>query len=402
MSIERGSTHPSGVPRPNVAKVMFVDDETAILASLQSLFRKEGYSLVFFSDPRTALNHLASTEVDIIVSDLRMPEMSGIEFLNHASSVCPDAIRIMLSGFEDKTLVLNALAKGLARDYVMKPWEDGPFRKLIADSVGLLEGLHEQRLRKILGSVDFLPSPPRYLDMLSGILGESDTSLKDIVAEVEKNPPLVARLLRVANSVHYGTRRSVTSVHDAVLFVGTEYVASLVLAIEAFEKIHGSENEAVRENVDALWNQALQRATIAKTIAENWDGFHDRHLAYVASLFQDIGLVVRACASPDAMKRFLELTETDGVPPMEADASIFGITHDEVGSALLQYWNFPPEIVSAVAGHHQPAGDDPLLEILQIAENLEWSSRPSVAVHPVSKQAEVWAQRLQHILTSRP
>lgn len=383
-------------------RVMFVDDEEAILAALRSLFRKQEYTLALFSDPVAALDYLASTPVDVIVSDLRMPGISGIEFLNKASGLCPNAIRIMLSGYEDKNVVLNALAKGLARDYVMKPWDDALLRTLISESLRLRGGLHEQKLDEILGSADHLPSPPRCLGMLSKILDGTDMSLNDIVEEIERHPPLIARLLRVANSVHYGTRRAVNTVRESVLFVGTEYVAGLVLAIEAFDKLHPGSGNSDGKMVEALWNQALYRASLAKAIAELWDGFRDRHLAFVASLFQDIGFVIHASAESDRMQEFLELTEIEKIPLLEADARIFGITHDEVGSALLRYWNFPPAIVAAVASHHSPPGDDALLQILLIADNLEWSFRSAAVERPLDEASKGWVPRLQHLLTSRP
>jgi HD-like signal output (HDOD) protein len=396
------SPRTSGAGASALPRVMFVDDEEAILSALRSLLRKEAYALSFFSDPAAALEHLASAPSDVVVSDLRMPTISGIEFLNKASSLCPNAIRIMLSGYEDKHIVLNALAQGLARDYVMKPWDDEALRALIAESLRLHSRLHEQKLREILGSAEHIPSPPQCLGMLATILEGTDTSITDIVEEIEKNPPLIARLLRVANSVHYGARRAVNTVREAVLFVGTEYVASLVLAIEAFEKLHPNSGTSDGKVMEALWNQALYRATLAKAVAELWDGFQDRHLAFVASLFQDIGFVVRAYADPGRMQEFLQLTETDGIPILEADARIFGITHDEVGSALLKYWNFPSAIVAAVAGHHRPPGNDALLQILLIADNLEWSSRISASAHPLDEVTTRWVPRLQHLLTSRP
>jgi HD-like signal output (HDOD) protein len=386
---------PKGAP-----SILFVDDEEAILAALRSLFRKEGYSITLCGSGEEALAHLAAAPADVIVSDLRMPGMTGIEFLNRAGAVCPTAVRIMLSGYEDKGVVLESLGKGLARHYVMKPWEDAPFRALVAQAIRLLRGLHEQRLREILGSLDRLPAPPRFHHHLTLMLANADVSIREIEREVEKNPPVVAQLLRVANSVYYGSRKPVTSVHDAVIFVGTEYVASLVAAIEAFHSLGTVADQSVMQVVDQLWTRALRRATIAKNIAERWEGLRDRNIIYVSSLLQDIGLVVRACTDPESMAYFLSLTEKGKTPFLEADARVFGITHDEVGAALLEYWNLPAEIVTSVARHHAMTGIEPLVQVMQIAEALEGSSHGLVLSPGLRSLVDTWSQRLQPILSS--
>lgn len=100
---------------PSSTSVLFLDDEEGILASLRSLFRSEGYTLNFFRSGKEALSFLRENTVDVIITDMRMPEMSGVEFLNAASSICPEAIRVMLSGFEDKGVVIDSLTRGFAQ-----------------------------------------------------------------------------------------------------------------------------------------------------------------------------------------------------------------------------------------------------------------------------------------------
>jgi HD-like signal output (HDOD) protein len=391
-------TAPSLVTEP---RILFLDDEIAILSAMRSLFRKEGYDLILHSDPGAALEYLQNDPVDIIVSDLRMPHLSGIEFLSKAGSLCPGAIRIMLSGYEDKGVVLNAVARGLARDYVMKPWDDTTFRELIRDSVQLRASFHTQQLRDVFGSMESMPSPPHSLDLLARVLNGTDAPIKEIVAAIEQQPPLIARLLRVANSVHYGARHSIANVRDAVLFVGTEYVASLLLAMESFDALHACSGRTDGAIIERLWQEALDRARIAKAIAERWEGFEDRYLAFIASLFQEIGFVVRAQTHPDESREFFYRTEVQGTDILEADALTFGTTHDVVGSALLTYWNFPPPVVAAVTGHHQPPDDNPLMQILLIAENIERSSRNGFNGQTMDEATQRWMSQIDHVLPRR-
>ena len=131
-------------------------------------------------------------------------------------------------------------------------------------------------------------------------------------AKIEKSPALVAKLLRVANSVYYGTRKAVSSVREAVIFIGTDYIASLVMAIETFQNLAGSLDDKSLHLVEHIWDQALRRASICKTIAEQCPASKDPNLPYVASLLQDLGLVVRLCSEPDNYARMLDLCTNKG------------------------------------------------------------------------------------------
>jgi HD-like signal output (HDOD) protein/ActR/RegA family two-component response regulator len=392
-TIESGTHHEVHHPDLRVS-ILFLDDEEAILASLRSLFRHEGYDLKLFHEGAEALAFLRTNTVDIIVSDMRMPTMTGIEFLNSASAICPEATRIILSGYEEKEVVITAVAKGLAQHYLMKPWDDLGFKGLIEDSITLQRKLRDQKLKELLSSFSSLPAPPKFHLKLRGMLMNSDNSLKDLVIEIEKSPALVAKLLRVANSVYYGTRKAVSSVREAVLFIGTDYIANLVMAIEAFQTVSGKVSPKSLQLIEVIWEKSLRRATISKLIAEQWPGFKDPNLPYVASLLQDIGYVVRLCSDPDAYRRMIDLISLHGVLSYEADVRVFTIPHDVVGAALLQYWNLPAPIVEGVARHHRLTGDNDLAKIVQIAETLESGDAALPRDPAIQGLAAVWRDKI--------
>jgi HD-like signal output (HDOD) protein/CheY-like chemotaxis protein len=374
--------------------ILFLDDEEAILASLRSLFRRGDYAIRFASDGLDALRFLEREKVDVIVSDMRMPGISGIEFLNRASDICPAATRIMLSGFEDKTIILNALSKGLAHHYVLKPWDDMAFKALIKSVISQQLNPRELRLKELLGTFNTLPSPPKFHTRLRSLLTSDRDSLGDIVGEIEKIPALVAKVIRVSNSVYFGTRRTVTTVREAVVFIGTEYIAGLVMAIEAFQNICEGLNAESGRHIEELWNSSLRRATIAKAIAERWPASGDPSMMYVASLLQDIGFVVRMCTDPAKYKNFLNLCTAKGLTTCEADLRTFSVSHEKVGAALLDFWNFPHSIVEGVLNHHGKAGDNVLTTIIQLADALD-SPDPSVPHDPlIDPLIDEWRRRL--------
>ncbi|PKM24321.1 MAG: two-component system response regulator [Gammaproteobacteria bacterium HGW-Gammaproteobacteria-13] len=103
-------------------RILFVDDEERILRSLALQFRRE-YEVLTESDPRRALERLKSENVQIIVSDQRMPQMSGAELLAQAREIAPDTLRILLTGYSDLDAAVEALNSGGIFRYLTKPWD---------------------------------------------------------------------------------------------------------------------------------------------------------------------------------------------------------------------------------------------------------------------------------------
>jgi len=103
-------------------RILFVDDEERILRSLALQFRRQ-YQVLTESDPRRALERLRSEPVHILVSDQRMPGMSGAELLAQAREIAPETLRILLTGYSDLDAAVEALNSGGIFRYLTKPWD---------------------------------------------------------------------------------------------------------------------------------------------------------------------------------------------------------------------------------------------------------------------------------------
>jgi DNA-binding NtrC family response regulator len=105
-------------------KILFVDDEENVLRALKRLFMDEDMEVYTASSGRSGLEMVKDAEFSVIVSDQKMPEMSGSEFLEKTKEVSPDSIRIVLTGYADIDATINAINRGGAYRYVAKPWND--------------------------------------------------------------------------------------------------------------------------------------------------------------------------------------------------------------------------------------------------------------------------------------
>lgn len=115
-------------------KILFVDDEENVLRALRRLFLDEPYEIVAALSGREALAVMKEHEFAVIVSDQRMPEMSGSEFLSQAREIQPDAIRIVLTGYADVQAAINAINQGGAYRYITKPWNDSDLILILRDA----------------------------------------------------------------------------------------------------------------------------------------------------------------------------------------------------------------------------------------------------------------------------
>lgn len=104
--------------------LLFVDDEANILSSLKRLFRPSGYRIFTAESGAAGLEILAQEPVDMVISDMRMPEMNGAQFLEKVRENWPDTVRILLTGYADIGSTIEAINKGQIYRYISKPWED--------------------------------------------------------------------------------------------------------------------------------------------------------------------------------------------------------------------------------------------------------------------------------------
>nr|WP_298167476.1 response regulator [uncultured Pseudomonas sp.] len=168
-------------------RILFVDDEERILRSLSMQFRRQ-YQVLTESDPRRALERLKNELVHIIVSDQRMPQMSGAELLAQAREIAPDTLRILLTGYSDLDAAVEALNDGGIFRYLTKPWDQ-------QEMAFTLRQAAEIAARQV--QMPALATPAGRRAPLNVLLLDNDPQTLGVVAEFCVNGG--HRLLRVAS-----------------------------------------------------------------------------------------------------------------------------------------------------------------------------------------------------------
>ncbi|MCW8827021.1 MAG: response regulator [Gammaproteobacteria bacterium] len=169
--------------------LLLVDDEDNIVRALVRLLRREGYTILTANSGKEGLALLAENEVGVILSDQRMPEMNGTEFLSRVKELYPDTVRMVLSGYTDLNSVTEAINQGSIYKFLTKPWDDDHLKENIHQAFQHLELIKENiRLTEELKSANAL-------------LANDNRELSKDVEEKGESLELHSRALDVAQEV---------------------------------------------------------------------------------------------------------------------------------------------------------------------------------------------------------
>lgn len=114
------------------ATLLLVDDEANILSALQRLFKPHGYRILTAGSGADGLEVMGRESVDLVISDMRMPEMDGAVFLGKIARRWPDTVRILLTGYADLSNTIKAINEGHIYRYISKPWEDSDLKLCVS------------------------------------------------------------------------------------------------------------------------------------------------------------------------------------------------------------------------------------------------------------------------------
>jgi len=119
--------------------LLLVDDEENILSALTRLLRRDGYKIYRANGGKAGLDLLQTHEVGVIISDQRMPEMTGVEFLSEVKKLYPGTVRMVLSGYTDLNSVTDAINQGAVYKFLTKPWDDELLRNNVSEAFEYFE-----------------------------------------------------------------------------------------------------------------------------------------------------------------------------------------------------------------------------------------------------------------------
>ena len=283
--------------------LLIVDDEENILNAMRRLFRPLGYSIFLANSGVEGLKILEQEYVDLVISDMRMPEMDGAAFLEQVSLRWPDTIRILLTGYADVTKTIDAINKGRIYKYISKPWEENDLKITIKHAL-------DQK---------FLEKERNRLELLTK---QQNEQLKDLNANLENK-------VKARTEELQQTTAQLEAAHESLKKSYTASVKVFANLVELREKATAGHSRRVAE-------QALKLG-----MRMGLGGTQSQDLLF-AALLHDIGKI----GLPDKLitKPFHAMVQTERVEV---------IKHPLIGQAILMSLEPLQEAAKIIRCHHE-------------------------------------------------
>ena len=336
-------------------RVLFVDDEAMLLEMYRLVFEQDQdrWDIQFASGAKEALEMMEREPFDVIVSDMRMPGMSGADLFQEVMKLYPKTSRLIMSGYADQEQIAQCI--GATHQFIAKPFDIKLLKSTIWRVCALDGWMLDEKLRTVVAQLYSVPSLPSLYFKIMDALASTDAGVDTIGAIVAKDPAMTAKILQLVNSAFFGIARKVSNAAEAVQYLGVGRVRSLVLSLHVFSCF---DNVKIKNFcIERVWAHSMATGMLAQRIAKlERASREDMDEAYVAGMLHDIGKVMMASSFVEQYGSAVALAAERAIPMIEAEREVFGVTHAEVGAYLLGLWGLPISIVEAVALHHVPRG----------------------------------------------
>lgn len=334
-------------------RILFVDDEAKVLEGLRRMLysMRNEWEMMFITSAKKALQILEGLEFDVIVSDMKMPEMDGAELLNIVKEKYPHIIRIILSGYSDKDMIMRTL--GATDQFLSKPCSPETLKTTINNVLSAQKTVARKELRALVSELTSLPTLPDLYVKLKTTLDSSSSSFTEIADIISTDVSVSAKVLQLVNSAFFGLRQRIENIHRAVVYLGMETLKAIVLTTDVFSKF--TVEEVKKFHIDELYRHSVFVCFLARKIFEN----KVNNLLLIdevgmMGLLHDIGKIVLIRNKPAEYDTIYKQKLSSPEHLSDLEEQILGITHEEVGGYLMALWGLPDPIVKGISCHHSP------------------------------------------------
>ncbi|MCX7934741.1 MAG: HDOD domain-containing protein [Planctomycetota bacterium] len=207
-------------------------------------------------------------------------------------------------------------------------------------------------ISSLIADIGELPTLPDVVARLNRLISDPKTSAADINDVISRDLALSAKILKLVNSPYYGFPRRITTITYAVVILGFNAVRNLALSASIVDIFDRKSTKGF--DLKALWQHSIGAALAATALARRVEhALQDD--AFTAALLHDIGKVAMNQFRKDDLRCVVAEIEAADCLFLEAEQRRLFYDHPQLGGALLEHWNLPPQIVSAVRCHHAPA-----------------------------------------------
>ena len=209
-----------------------------------------------------------------------------------------------------------------------------------------------ETLNDVLEEIKSLEPLPQVAMRVVQLAGQEDVIPRELVAVIQTDVGITAKVLKLCNSVHFGFRREIASLAEAGNMLGVSTLVNLVLTSCASRYFRNYGKGGLRNGM-RRWEESVSNALAASMIAGMAEGV-DRSRAYTCGLLMNVGHLVLDRFVPERADD-LERETKAGASRLQAEREVVGIDHAEIGARLAERWDFPELLVDTIRHHHEPA-----------------------------------------------
>lgn len=201
--------------------------------------------------------------------------------------------------------------------------------------------------------IDEIPPFPQHIIDLQKNLSDPNANFKDLIRIIIKDPPLIVKVLKIANSSYYMLPKKIKTVEEAVRIIGFEGIKNIVFAYNIENLISNSKKiklQSIQNNIQHSLEVAYYSFHLAKHFKYN-ESYTE---VYIAGTLHDIGKIIIDSINPDIFKKINQICYERGIQPDRLENVTMGLNHSIVGAEVAKKWNFPDYIVDVIKNHHTP------------------------------------------------
>lgn len=331
--------------------ILTVDKNPNILSQISELLHSSQFEgkYYFTQTIDEAFSIIEQNEISIVICDLNIPTINGVDFLEVLKSDFPSIVRIVLFDHENQIeLLLKSVVS--AHKFISKPIDSEKFYKVITQTLLLNSFLIDTNVLNILNQIESFPSLPQTYIEIEEELNKENFAIKNISDIVHKDMAIATRILQVVNSPLFGLAKNITDIQQAISLLGITMLKSLILYTQIFRSFEG--NMRVENIQKEIWEHSLKVANTSKLLVANFGNRNEIETAFISGLLHDVGKII-IINNEKFIFDILELMKSENIEYNEAEYKILGTSHAEIGAYLLSLWGLPNIIVDSVKNHHK-------------------------------------------------
>ncbi|MGM0443157.1 MAG: HDOD domain-containing protein [Fibrobacterota bacterium] len=329
--------------------VIFLDDSGLNLMLYRKMNRYLGLTAwrCFYCDsPADALSTAETYRIDLAVSDLEMPYVDGVHFLDLLAHHSPETIRVIFSAARTDPQELRTVF--MTHQYYYKPIDITVLRNLYERTEYIHRLIDSGPVRRSVNALKSLPVPsPVYLRLINYV-NESNATVKTVAAIIASDPAATVNLLKLVNTPFFGFSEKISTPLQAVALLGIDMIRSLLI-IDYVKQMHPAASPL---DYDRLTDRAALGRRIARCIGQRRGlSIEELRLVSLTALVMDIGEYILNYNFPGKLFSWIE---QEGAFYLDTrEEKVLSLCHAVTGAYLLALWGVQDEIVHLVRNHHR-------------------------------------------------